>query len=64
MNGDSSARAGVLGCDDGERYASTIYNDIRHAVAGIDIGPWHDLLDRFGRTKFPEALMPDAELMH
>ncbi|MES2443944.1 MAG: PLP-dependent cysteine synthase family protein [Pseudomonadota bacterium] len=54
----------TLGCDDGERYRSTIYDYAWLAEAEIDVGPWLDLLERFGRSGFPEAMVPDAGLMH
>jgi cysteine synthase A len=54
----------TLGCDDGERYRSTIYDQAWLAQAEIDAGPWLDLLERLGRPGFPEAMVPDAGLMH
>lgn len=53
-----------LGCDDGQRYRSTIYDFAWLAEAKIDMGLWHDLLERLGRDGFPEALLPSAGLMH
>lgn len=70
MLGQSMARRGergsivTLGCDDGKRYATTIYDYLWLAEAALDVGPWCELLMRLGREGFPEALVPDAGLMH
>lgn len=70
MLAQSMARRGergsivTLGCDDGERYAGTVYDYVWLAEAGLDVGPWYELLLRLGREGFPEALMPGAGLMH
>lgn len=54
----------TLGCDDGARYDSTIYDKNWLAEVGIEVGPWHDLLARLGRKGFPEALLPNSGLIH
>jgi len=70
MLAQSMARRGeagsivTLGCDDGERYGSTIYDYGWLAAAGIDVASWYEVLERLGSGGFPEALMPSAGLMH
>lgn len=70
MLAQSMARRGecgsivTLGCDDGERYRTTIYDYCWVAAAGIDVTSWYEVLERLGREGFPEALLPSAGLMH
>lgn len=54
----------TLGCDDGERYDSTIYDYNWLAAAQIDVAAWYEVLERLGRDGFPEALMSSSGLMH
>lgn len=54
----------TLACDDGERYAATIYDYGWLAAAEIDVALWYQVLERLGRDGFPEALLPSAGLMH
>ncbi|MBX3563598.1 MAG: pyridoxal-phosphate dependent enzyme [Sphingomonas sp.] len=54
----------TLGCDDGDRYATTIYDYPWLAAAEIDVASWYEVLERLGKHGFPEALMVDANLMH
>jgi cysteine synthase A len=54
----------TLGCDDGERYASTIYDYGWLAAAEVDVASWYAVLERLGRDGFPEAMMPGAGRMH
>lgn len=70
MLAQSMARRGeagsvvTLACDDGARYATTIYDAGWLDQAEIDVQSWRDLLERLGGRGFPEAMLPGAGLMH